>query len=339
MQNTSDATLLSVDEVYQLALVALLGCGVLEDNAKSVAESIRAAEADDMHSHGLMRLPAYCRHVLSGKVNGCALPVLQQAMPGAVLVDAAHGFAHPAIDLGLPSLIAAARKLGIAMLGVTNSYNAGAMGYHVERLAEQGMLGIAVANAPAAVAPWGGIKPVFGTNPIAFSAPGPNGPALVIDQACTVAARGEVVRKSLAGELLPEGWALDDRGIPTREPQAALAGTMLPMAGPKGVNLAWIVEALSSALTGANPSHRASSVIDDEGDPPGIGQTIIAIHPDAFLPGFSHRIDEVCDQVRREPRARLPGEGRWRARAESKVRGVLVNRRLYEEIKAFCQNQ
>src|SRR5690606_30587876 len=133
MQNTSDSTLLSVEEVYQLALAALLGCGVLEDNAKSVAESISAAEADDMHSHGLMRLPAYCRHVLSGKVNGCALPVLRQAMPGAVLVDAVHGFAPPAIDLGLPSLIAAARKQGSAMLGVTSSYNAGAMGYHVER--------------------------------------------------------------------------------------------------------------------------------------------------------------------------------------------------------------
>ncbi|SHG70755.1 Ldh family oxidoreductase [Pollutimonas bauzanensis] len=336
MRENSEPVLLMPEDVRNLAVRALRACGVLESNAASVAESIEAAEADGMHSHGLMRLPAYCRHVLCGKVDGSAVPCLRYPMPGALLVDAAHGFAHPAIDLGLPSLSAAAKKQGIAMMAVTRSYNAGAMGYHVERLARSGVLGLAFANAPASIAAWGGIRPLFGTNPIAFSAPGPRGPALVIDQACSIVARGEVLRKALAGEALPEGWALDADGRAARDPQAALAGTMLPIAGPKGVNLAWIAEVLASSLTGAQPSYEASSIIDDEGGPPGIGQLFIAMAPDGFLPGFGQRVDQICDRIKREPGARVPGAGRWRARAGSRESGIAISRGLYEEIQAYC---
>src|SRR5690606_23683763 len=117
----------------------------------------------------------------------------------------------------------------------------------------------------------GGSAPVFGTNPLAFSAPRANGPALVIDQACSVAARGEVLLRARRGEAIPDGWALDADGRPTCDPAEGLRGSMAPFGGAKGVNVAWIVEVMAAVLTGACLSHRASSVIDDEGGPPGIG--------------------------------------------------------------------
>jgi (2R)-3-sulfolactate dehydrogenase (NADP+) len=326
---------LSLDDVYGLAWRTLHASGATLPNAESVARSLRAAEADGMHSHGLMRLPAYCRHVLSGKVRGDAEPVLRQPANTVFMVDAAHGFAHPAIDLGLPELAKAARASGIAMLGIHRAYHAGAMGYHVERLAQDGVIGLAFANAPASIAPWGGATAVFGTNPVAFSAPGPDGPALVIDQACSTVARGEVVRKALAGEPLPAGWALDAQGLSTTDPQEALAGTMLPFGGAKGVNIAWIVEILAAVLTGALPSHEAGSVIENDGRPPGLGQLFIALDPDVFVPGGARRLEQLCRLVAAQQGARLPGAGRWRERMRSKEEGISISASLHQEIQSF----
>lgn len=334
-QAASPAVHLSLDDVHGLAWRALHASGTTSSNAESVARSLRAAEADGMHSHGLMRLPAYCRHVRGGKVRGDAEPILRQPANAVFMVDAAHGFAHPAIDLGLPRLAKAAQASGIAMLGIDRAYHAGAMGYHVERLAEDGVIGLAFANAPASIAPWGGTTAVFGTNPIAFSAPGPEGPALVIDQACSAVARGEVVRKGLAGEPLQAGWALDAQGLPTTDPQAALAGTMLPFGGAKGVNIAWIVEILAATLTGALPSHEAGSVIENDGQPPGLGQLFIALDPDVFVPGGASRLEQLCRLVAAQRGARLPGAGRWRARMRSKEEGISISATLHHEIQSF----
>lgn len=334
-QAASPAVHLSLDDVYGLAWRTLHASGATLPNAESVARSLRAAEADGMHSHGLMRLPAYCRHVRGGKVRGDAAPILRQPANTVFVVDAAHGFAHPAIDLGLPELAKAARASGIAMLGIHRAYHAGAMGYHVERLAQDGVIGLAFANAPASIAPWGGATAVFGTNPVAFSAPGPDGPALVIDQACSTVARGEVVRKALAGEPLQAGWALDAQGLPTTDPQEALAGTMLPFGGAKGVNIAWIVEILAAVLTGALPSHEAGSVIENYGRPPGLGQLFIALDPDVFVPGGARRLEQLCRLVATQQGARLPGAGRWRERMRSREEGVSISASLHREIQSF----
>src|SRR5690606_16311143 len=105
-------------------------------------------------------------HSRSGKVDGFARPELAQAGPAAARVDARDGFAHPAIDLALATLTPMAREQGVGAAAIFNSYNSGVMGHHVEALARRGFVAMGFANAPAVIAPWGGSKPVFGTNPI-----------------------------------------------------------------------------------------------------------------------------------------------------------------------------
>jgi (2R)-3-sulfolactate dehydrogenase (NADP+) len=126
-----------LSEIERLAFAALTRCGTLESNARPVARSVAAAEAQGLASLGLLRLSAYCDHVASGKVDGKAKPVLHERRIGALVVDAATGFAHPAIDLGFPLLVQAARANGVALLCITNSYNCGVVGDHVGRLANR----------------------------------------------------------------------------------------------------------------------------------------------------------------------------------------------------------
>jgi len=122
----SERTMLSLDAIEDLSRRVLVASGTTAANAAPVGLSIRRAEADGVHSHGLFRLPTYAEHVRVGKVDGKAMPRLETVGPAGTRADAATGFAHPAITLGLGALVPQARVQGIAALAVINSYNCGA---------------------------------------------------------------------------------------------------------------------------------------------------------------------------------------------------------------------
>jgi (2R)-3-sulfolactate dehydrogenase (NADP+) len=333
-QGTVDAdTRCTLSQIEDLAHAALSAHRTNEANARSMARSIAAAEADGIRSHGLLRLPTYCAQAACGKVDGHATPSATRTAPGAWQVDACDGFAHPAIELGLAEVVPTAMQQGIAALSIVRSYNCGVVGHHVERLAEQGLLALALANTPAAIAPWGGNQALFGTNPIALAAPRSEGPPLVVDQSASVVARGEVLRRARQGEPIPLGWALDEAGLPTADPQAALRGSMLPAGGHKGAGLALLVELLAAALTGASFSFAASSFLDTEGGPPRTGQLFIAIDPRGFVGElFAARVELLLGTMCAQPGVRLPGARRYVARAAAQRDGVLVNRALHQSV-------
>jgi len=105
----SEAPVMTLDEIEDLAQRALVSAGTSEANARPLARATAATEADGIASHGLAYIPIYCEHVQCGKVDGQAQPVLSGPKPSVVTVDAATGFAHPAIDLGFEALVPAAR--------------------------------------------------------------------------------------------------------------------------------------------------------------------------------------------------------------------------------------
>ena len=162
---------MTLTEVADLTRRALIASGCREDSAASLARSVAATERAGVRSHCLFYVPTYCEHLKCGKVLANAVPVVTQPGTTSVVADAACGFAHPAIDAGFERLIPLAREHGCAALAVRNSYNCGVLGYHVERLAEAGLVGLGFTNAPASIAPAGGRQPVIGTNPFALAAP------------------------------------------------------------------------------------------------------------------------------------------------------------------------
>jgi len=324
---------MTLDEVEALALGALSTAGACEAQALPVARSIRAAERDEMRSHGLLYLPIYAEHLTCGKVDGQAEPRLSRPRTGAVLVDAAHGFAHPAIDMGLLPLIEAAREVGIAALTLRRSYNCGLLGHHAERIAQAGLIGLCFTHAPASISPVGGKVPVIGTNPFALGVPDGRGAArFVIDQSASVVAKSEVLLRARKGEMIPEGWALDAQGQPTTDPEAALKGSMLPAGGVKGFGVGLMVEVLASALTGAVASREASPFSGPMGGPPATGQCFIAIDPNAFADGFVGRIAGLAAAITAQDDARLPGERRTAARERTETEGVDVDDALLNRL-------
>jgi (2R)-3-sulfolactate dehydrogenase (NADP+) len=325
---------LALGEAESLVARALTRCRTSEPNAICVARALVAAEADGLKGHGLSRTPSYAAQAKVGKVDGLAVPKVERPRPGAAAIDAAHGFAYPAIDAALEVLPAMARKSGIASAAIRRSHHCGAAGHPVERLAAQGLVALMFANTPAAIAPWGGAKAVFGTNPIAFACPLPGREPLVVDLALSKVARGNILAAKQKGEKIPRGWALDAQGEPTTDPDAALAGTMLPLGDAKGTPLALMVELLAAGLTGANFAADASSFLDDKGPPPGTGQLIVAFDPAAFG-GSGDHFAGLVGSIEAQPGARLPGARRLATRRKAASDGLVLSDALLNEIESL----
>jgi len=329
---------ISIGELEALITAALMASATTESNARSVAGALTRAEIDGHSGHGLSRVPSYAAQAKSGKIDGHARPEAHQMRAGTLMIDAKSGFAYPAFDLALARLPELARANGIAAAGFVRSHHFGVAGQHVERLAEAGLVGLVLGNTPKAMAPWGGRQPLFGTNPIAFAAPLPDAPPLVVDLALSRVARGKIVAAAQRGEPIPQGWAVDEHGAPTTDAAAALKGALQPMGGAKGAALALMVEVLAAALTGAAFGFEASSFFDAEGAPPGVGQLLIAIDPGGFAgaEAFADRVQVLARMIEGDAGARLPGSRRLALREKARREGVSVSATLLAEVRALA---
>lgn len=316
---------LTLDDARALARAALMAAGTSAENAAITAAALVAADADGIASHGLSRLPAYADQVATGKVRGAAVPALDWTATATLRVNAGRGFAFPAVAAGLAAAAERVRETGIVGVGVHASHHAGAMGHHVEWLAERGLAGLAFTNSPSAIAPWGGSQGVFGTNPVAFAVPRAGKPPLVIDASLSKVARGKIMVAAQRGQPIPDDWALDADGKPTTDAKAALAGTMLPVGDAKGAALVLMVEILAAALTGGQFGFEASSFFTADGPSPSIGHLFVVMDP-VRLGGdaFSARLETLLGAILSQEGTRLPGDRRIAARTKAAAEGISI---------------
>lgn len=327
---------LGIGEAQKLVFDALLRSRTNESNARSVARALVAAEADGLKGHGLSRVPSYSAQARVGKVDGMARPKCERLRNSVIRIDAAHGFAYPAIEMAEAELPAIVYEAGIAAAGIYNSHHCGAAGHPVERLALRGLIAMLFANTPAAIAPWGGSIALYGTNPIAFAVPLlDESPPIVIDLSLSKVARGNVLSAKQKGERIPADWALDAQGRPTTDPDAALAGTMVPIAEAKGTALALMVELLAAGLTGSNFAAEASSFLDADGPPPSTGQLLVVFDPSAFGANGRQRFATLASAIEAQSGVRVPGRRRMALRNRAERDGFAVSDALLTQIQSI----
>jgi (2R)-3-sulfolactate dehydrogenase (NADP+) len=326
-------------ELEEVISAAMIASRTSPANACSVARALAQAEIDGQAGHGLARVPSYGAQARAGKVDGHATPRVRQTRPGTLLVDVAHGFAYPAFDLAIPRLVPVARASGIAAAGFVRSHHFGVAGRHVERLAEAGLVALAFSNTPKAIPAWGGRRPLFGTNPIAFAAPQADKEPVVVDLALSQVARGKILLAAQKGEPVPPTWAVDACGRPTSDARRALKGALLPIGGAKGAALALMVEVLAAALTGARFSFEASSFLVAQGPPPAVGQLLLAIDPGAFAgnAAFLERMGALAAAIAGDRGARAPGALRVAMRDTAAREGVRVDARVLAQVRKMAQ--
>ena len=316
-------TQFTLNDLSALITEILVAYNTAPDVAATVAQALSLAEADGQKGHGASRVPSYAGQAASGKVDGHAAPVETRLGPAASSVDARDGFAYPALQLAQRSLRDSLAANPIAAVSIRNSHHSGVVAHHVEPLAQDGFIAISMGNGPHAIAPWGGNRGLFGTNPIGFAAPRAGTTPLIIDMSLSKVARGKVNVAAQQGQPIPDDWAFDADGAPTTDPKAALAGTMAPMGDAKGAQLVLMVEILAAALSASCFGFESSSYFEAAGAPPRNGQLLLAIDPGPFSHGqFADRLEVLLTAIQEQPGARLPGQRALTSRQEVQANGV-----------------
>ena len=304
--------------------------------AEATARHLVRAEDQGLPTHGMSRVPFYCSMLRKGRADGAAEPELVADRAATCLIDNRDGLPYVSAQLAIEQVIRRARSNGIAFAGIRNSAHVGVLGIHVQAIAEAGLVGFAFTNSPAAIPPWGGKKPLFGTNPVAAAFPRKGHPPLVIDLALTTVVRGRIMMAMKRGERIPEGWALDRNGKPTTDPKEAIEhGSLFPIGGAKGAMLALMFELICAALTGAAIGPEADSFFSEEGNKPRIGQAFMAIDPPAGFDKYFERTETVLATMLADPEVRLPGTRRLAAEAAAK-NGIEVADDLMAQIEKLC---
>ncbi|MEM8856286.1 MAG: 2-oxo-4-hydroxy-4-carboxy-5-ureidoimidazoline decarboxylase [Pseudomonadota bacterium] len=308
-KTASERVSMAPDQARALVVRALKAHGADADNAAAIADTVCAAEADGSESHGLFRVPGYVNALKSGMVNGSAAPRVLESPPAVVKVDGDKGFTQRAYKVALPLLAQAAKSEGIACLAIRHSFHFAALWHEVEWLAKEGLAGLALTGNIAYLAPHGGKRPIFGTNPLSFAWP-TNGHPVVFDLASATMARGDIMIAAREGKAVPPGTGIDADGNPTTNPAAILEGAQLPFGGHKGSAIALMVELLAGGLTADLFSDEAEPASDGSGVPPG-GVVVIAVSPERIAgPAGKERAEAFLSRLAGEPGVRMPGARR-----------------------------
>ncbi|MCV3735001.1 Ldh family oxidoreductase [Rhizobium sp. TRM96647] len=319
---------LSQSDLSGRVMAVLSKAGMSTVQTAAVAKVIVAGERDGCKSHGIYRLEGVLRTIKAGKVKPDAVPVLDLNEGSAIVkVNADGGFANAAFELGLPALAERAHKLGIAALVINDCTHFSALWPEVEAVTGAGLAGLVMCPSYATVAPTGGSKPLLGTNPFAFGWPRANALPYIFDFATSVAARGEIELHRRAGKQLPDGWAIDADGNPTTDPEAALAGAMLPFGGHKGAAIGTMIELLAGIMIGDLTSPEVLDYLGSTALSPSHGELVIAMSPRAFAagrPGDPFARAEVLFDAILGSGARLPSQRRYAAREKSLASGITL---------------
>jgi len=322
----------SKEKAIELIKEKLIKSNCMPENTDGIIQGILDAEYSGIKSHGFHYLPIYCNHLKIGKINGQAKPSVDRISRAALKVNADHGFAHTAIDLGLRSLFEMTSQESVAVMSIYNSYNCGVLGFHTKRIAEKGFIGLGFTNAPASIAPIGGMKAVVGTNPFSLAVPLDGQAQIIIDQSASVVAKSEISVRAKTGESIPEGWAFDSQGKVTTNAQEALKGTMAPSGGYKGFGTGLLVEIFTACIAGGNLGTQASSFAGEDGGPPSTGQFFIAIDAEKFNSNYKESIQSLISSITEQEGARLPGSKRQAAFQQNHNQDIEIADQLLERI-------
>ncbi len=320
-----------------LAARALTRAGASTVAAASTARALVAADEHGIGTHGVSRTAHYAGHLRNARVIGDAVPHIAHERGGACLIDAGNGLAYPACEIAVAELIKRAKQFGVAYVGITNSNHNGMTSFHLEPLAEAGLVALAFCNSPAAMNAWGGKRPIFGTNPIAAAFPRRGQWPVIIDLALTEVAKGKLMMAARDNKPIPLGWALDRDGNPTTDANEGIHGSLVPAGGAKGAMLALMIELLAVSLTGAAFGFEMDSFFSASGNTARLGQGFLAIDPGAMAGNeiYSERVEALVTTMLEDNGVRLPGYRRFENREKAQRDGVEIPDAIIAELNAL----
>lgn len=337
------AVLIQHEMLKEICTGLLQAVSIDRKDAEKAADVIVCAELRGISSHGIARLPAYLKRISMGLINARPDIKLFSKYDTVAVMDGDNGLGQVIASRAMEKTIDIAGKSGVGLVGVRNSNHFGVAAYYAMQALPHDMTGIVLTNSSPAMAPFGGKKPLLGTNPMALAIPGHGGESIVVDMASSVTARGKIRLCADQGVELPGGWALDEEGNPTTDPVKALQGSILPMGGVKGYVLAVLIDLMAGMLAGGGYSDAVKQLNDYSG-PVNAGHLLMAIKIEAFMETetFKQRVSEYITGLHEAPRVNsaqnifAPGEIEQNLTADRLKKGIPFTREQINLLKKMA---
>lgn len=334
----------SPDSLTSLAATIFERAGLAPDAARIEADNLVYADLRGHSAHGVTRIPIYTERLLCGVVNKSPAIRTEQRSESAAVVFGDNGPGAVVSDAAMKTAINLARTTGIGMVVARESNHNGPCAFYATQASDLSLIGVSATNAPVSMAVWGGRGRALGTNPFSFAVPAKKYPAIVVDMASSMVARGKIVEAAKRGENIPVGLALSPEGAPTTDAREAEAGVVLPFAGPKGSGIAILVDLFCGVLSGASFGSLVNNLYNEFEKPQDNGHFFLAVDPRLFLPReeFLARVDQFialmkgtslaqgCDEIL------MPGEPELRKAAALKHSGIPLPLNVVADLQAIC---
>ena len=292
--------------------------GLNKNHALISTNALINAELVGAYGHGLSRLRMYCDRISKNLINPKPKIKIKKISNSITHIDADDAIGFVAADLAIKQAIKNAKKTGIGLVGVKNSGHYGLSGYYAEQAVKKNLITMIYTNAPPAIAPYGALKSLFGTNPICFGSPTGSKVPFILDTSISMINRGKIRFAAKNNKKIPKGVALNKFGKPTTNAKDALQGVQLPIAGFRGSGLAWMVDILSGVLTGGNHSGRVKDPFDDFSGPQNIGHLFITFKTNLFVKNYNLRIKDNIKKIKKLPKIKgvkeivYPGQNKYK---------------------------
>ena len=315
--------------------------GLPKPHAQLAADNLLFANLRGVDSHGVIRMKIYADRLKAGGFKTKVRPKVVSQKSSSALMDGRQGIGQVAAMAAMELAMKKARKSGAAVVSVRNSNHFGACAFYAIRAIEHGMMGFALTNAGPSMAPTGGREGRLGNNAFAIAVPAGRNPPIILDMATGAVAWGKIFVAQQLKQKIPTTWALDKKGVPTDDPNAAAhQGLIQPFGGYKGYGLSFLIDVLTGVLSGGSFSTYINSLYQRIDQPSGIAHTFAAIRIEAFLPlaDFRQRMDEVIQLMRLCPKAPdveriyVPGEIEHETARRRRVEGIPLNAELRNEL-------
>ena len=290
--------------------------GLIKNHANICADALVNAELVGAPSHGVSRLKMYCDRINKKVINPKPKIKIKNISKSISVVDADNSIGFVAAEIGIKKTIENAKKTGFGLVGIKNSGHYGLSGYYVEQAVKKDLLTFAFTNAPPAIAPHGGKKTIFGTNPICFGSPTNNNIPFILDTSMSMINRGKIRVAARLNKSIPKGVALNKFGKQTTNAKEALSGVQLPIGGFRGSGLAWMVDILTGVFVGSAHSGKVRDPFDDFGGPQNIGHLFIAFKNNLFVKNYKQQIKVNINRIKNIPKIKgekiyYPGERKF----------------------------
>jgi len=320
----TDSRRVDAGELANLVARLFMAAGVSEAAAAAVAQGLVDADLEGLPSHGVMLVDMYIERLRRGSVARHEQATIVSEQDGAVVLDAGHALGHLTGTQAMAKAIEKARAHAAGVVVVRHGFHFGAASRYARQAADENCVGLAMCNTRPLMPAPGGAERVVGNNPLAIAIPTSGKTPIVLDMATSEAAMGKIRMAEKAGKTIPSNWAVTAEGLPTTDPSKAIAGMLLPMGGPKGFGLAFLIDLLCGLLSQGAFGSQVRPLYDVS-VPYDCSHLFLAIDVAHFcdVSWFREQAAAAAERIRTSRRApgidRLftPGEPEWCRREQS----------------------